>query len=90
MTCLANCLSSPQVVLPWVYALIGGPLYLVGLLIPTIRIGNLFAQLTIVPTLLTLKVRKWAYFVATCLQASSRRWRLNTSPLQIVNSNSVY
>jgi len=44
MTSLANGLASAQVVLPWVYALIGGPLYLVGLLIPTIRIGNRIAQ----------------------------------------------
>ena len=39
MTSLANCLASPQVVLPWVYALIGGPLYLVGLLVQTILLN---------------------------------------------------
>ena len=64
LTALTNRLASPQIVLPWVYNLIGGPLFLIGLLIPSFRMGGLFAQITIIPTLLAMKLRKWVYVVA--------------------------
>lgn len=64
LTALANRLASPQVVLPWVYTAIGGPLLLVGLLLPSVRLGGLIAQLTIVPTLLAMTIRKWTYVIA--------------------------
>ncbi len=65
LTVLANRLASPQVVLPWVYSVMGGPLFLVGLLIPSIRVGGLISQLTMVPTLLALSIRKWTYVIAS-------------------------
>jgi len=67
LTTLANRLASPQIVLPWVYNIIGGPLFLVGFIVPFVRLGGLFAQLTLVPTLLARQTRKWAYFVASMI-----------------------
>jgi len=71
LTALANRLASPQIVLPWVYNLIGGPLFLIGLLIPSLRMGGLLAQITIIPTLLAMKLRKWVYVVACFLVAAA-------------------
>jgi len=71
LTALANRLASPQIVLPWVYHLIGGPLFLIGLLVPSLRMGGLLAQLTIIPTLLAMKLRKWVYVVASYLVAAA-------------------
>jgi hypothetical protein len=71
LTTLANRLASPQIVLPWVYHLIGGPLFLIGILIPSLRMGGLLAQITIIPTLLAMKFRKWAYVVASFLVAAT-------------------
>lgn len=68
---LANRLASPQVVLPWVYSFIGGPLFLIGLLIPSVRAGGLLAQLVIVPTLLARETRKWAYVIASFVLAAT-------------------
>jgi len=69
LTGLATRMASPQIVLPWVYSLIGGPLILVGLLVPSVRIGALVAQLTIVPTLMARTMRKGAFVVSTILIA---------------------
>lgn len=71
LTTLANRLASPQIVLPWVYHLIGGPLFLIGILIPSLRMGGLLAQVTIIPTLLAMKLRKWAYVLASFLVAGT-------------------
>lgn len=71
LTALANRLASPQIVLPWVYNLIGGPLILIGILIPSLRMGGLLAQITIIPTLLAMTLRKWAYVVASFLVAAA-------------------
>ena len=68
---LANRLASPQVVLPWVFNLIGGPTSLVGFLVPSVRLGGLLTQLTIIPTLLSLTYRKWTYVVASFLIAAT-------------------
>jgi hypothetical protein len=70
LTALANRLASPQIVLPWVYQLIGGPLVLVSFLIPSVRMGGLITQITIIPTLLAMKLRKWAYVFASFLVAA--------------------
>jgi len=67
---LATRFANPQVVLPWVYNLIGGPLLLVGFLAPSFRLGGLLAQVSIVPGLLKLPTRKWAYVVATLISAA--------------------
>ncbi|HKJ16025.1 MAG TPA: MFS transporter [Xanthomonadales bacterium] len=58
---MASRFASPQVVLPWIYNLLGGPLILVGFLVPSIRLGGLLAQMMIIPGLLKLRTRKWAY-----------------------------
>ena len=67
LTALATKLASPQIVLPWVYSLIGGPLILVGLLVPGVRIGALTAQLTVVPSLMARQMRKGAFVVSSFL-----------------------
>lgn len=64
---VATRFASPQVVLPWVYNFIGGPLFLIGFLIPSVRGGALLAQLTIVPTFLAQKTRKRAYVIASLI-----------------------
>jgi MFS family permease len=56
---LASRLASPQVVLPWIYSLIGGPLYLFGFLIPSVRVGSIASQLAAVAILEAMSVRKW-------------------------------
>jgi hypothetical protein len=56
---LAGRFASPQVVLPWVYHSIGGPLFLIGFLIPSVRAGGLVSQFAVVPRLRALPVRKW-------------------------------
>jgi len=68
---LAARIASPQVVLPWVYSSIGGPLFLIGFLIPSVRAGGLLAQLMIVPTLLAQKTRKWAYVISSFVLAAA-------------------
>lgn len=67
---LANQFANPQVVLPWVYNLLGGPLFLVGMLTPSLRVGALLAQLTIVPHLLARTTRKWAYLTSVFTSAA--------------------
>lgn len=67
---LANKLASPQIVLPWVYSLLGGPLFLIGLLIPSVRMGSLIAQMTVVPSLLIRPFRKKAFVGASFAIAS--------------------
>ena len=59
LTDLASRLASPQVVLPWIYTLIGGPLFLFGFLIPSVRSGSIASQLAAVPILEAMSVRKW-------------------------------
>jgi hypothetical protein len=71
LSTLATRLANPQVVLPWVYGILGGPLVLFGLLIPSIRLGGLIAQLTIVPTLLALSIRKWTYVIASMVVSAA-------------------
>jgi hypothetical protein len=66
---LAGRLGSPQVVLPWIYSAIGGPLLLVGFLVPSVRVGGLVAQLTVVPSLMARAYRKWAYVLAAFASA---------------------
>ncbi len=66
LTTLARRFASPQVVLPWVYTSIGGPLLLIGFLIPSVRMGSTFAQMGIVPMLRAISIRKWLN-VAACL-----------------------
>jgi MFS family permease len=59
LTELATRLASPQVVLPWIYTLIGGPLFLFGLLVPSVRFGAMASQMAAIPILRTMSVRKW-------------------------------
>jgi len=68
---LATRLASPQIVLPWVYNLIGGPLFLIGLLVPSVRMGGLLAQLTIVPVLMAREFRKNAFVLSSYLIAGA-------------------
>ena len=68
---LATRIANPQVVLPWLYNAIGGPLFLIGLLIPSVRMGALLAQFAIVPTLLVRKTRKWAYVIASIVLSAT-------------------
>ena len=62
---LAGRLASPQVVLPWIYSLIGGPLYLFGLLIPSVRLGSIASQLAAVAILEAMSLRKWMTVAAS-------------------------
>ena len=84
-TSLANRFANPQVVLPWVYSLLGGPLILVGFLAPSIRVGGLLAQVTVVPGLLARPTRKWTFVAAVSVSAlvllviSSTFWGMNPS-----------
>ena len=59
LTELASRLGSPQVVLPWIYDLIGGPLYLFGLLTPSVRLGSMVSQMASVPILRSRSIHKW-------------------------------
>jgi len=67
---LAARLASPQVVLPWIYSLIGGPLYLFGFLIPSVRLGSIASQLGAVAILEAMSVRKWMTALASAAVAS--------------------
>lgn len=66
---LANRFANPQVVLPWLYNYLGGPLFLVGFLAPSVRLGSLLAQVTVVPSLLKRPTRKWAYVASVSVSA---------------------
>jgi hypothetical protein len=70
LTGMASRLASPEVVMPWIYSLIGGPLYLVGFLIPSLRIGTAISQAAIVPTLRKIKLKKWIV-VYSCITLAS-------------------
>lgn len=65
LTTLARRFASPQVVLPWVYTSIGGPLFLIGFLIPSVRVGSIVAQISIVPMLRAIRIRKWVNVAAS-------------------------
>lgn len=62
---LASRLASPHLVLPWVYGVIGGPLFLLGILLPSVRIGHILSQMVVVPTLRAMSIRKWLNVVAS-------------------------
>ena len=66
LTGMASRLASPEVVMPWIYSLIGGPLYLVGLLIPSLRTGMVMSQVAVVPVLRKTKLKKWTV-VYSCM-----------------------
>jgi len=67
---VASRLASPQVVMPWIYTLIGGPLFLFGLLVPSVRLGNIAAQLAALPILEATQVRKWITVAASLTMAA--------------------
>jgi hypothetical protein len=70
LTTLARRFASPQVVLPWVYTSIGGPLFLIGFLIPSVRMGSIAAQMGIVPMLRAISIRKWLNVAASLFLAA--------------------
>jgi hypothetical protein len=51
---LANQLSNPQVVLPFLYSVLGSPLAFAGLIVPMNNIGGLFGRAITAPLLATL------------------------------------
>ncbi|MBL8659785.1 MAG: hypothetical protein JNM75_08525 [Rhodospirillales bacterium] len=67
---VATRLASPQVVMPWIYTLIGGPLFLFGLLVPSVRLGAIASQLAALPILEAAKFRKWITVAASLIMAA--------------------
>lgn len=66
---VATRLASPQVVMPWIYTLIGGPLFLFGLLVPSVRLGSIASQLAVLPILEAAQVHKWMTVTASLVMA---------------------
>lgn len=67
---VATRLASPQVVMPWIYTLIGGPLFLFGLLVPSVRLGSMASQLAALPILEASEIRKWITVAASLVVAA--------------------
>jgi MFS family permease len=67
---LARRFANPQVVMPWVYSYLNGPLFLVGLLVPSMRLGALLSQVSVVPAMLKVQTRKWAYVISAIVTAA--------------------
>ncbi len=68
-TKLGDALSSPKIVLPWLFSGLGVPAFFTGLLVPVRESGSLLPQLLIGGVLRGYAVRKW-FFVAGCLLQS--------------------
>ena len=67
---MASRLASPQLVMPWIYSLIGGPVYLIGLLIPSVRVGAVLSQVTLIPILRATSKNKWTAAYSCIVLAS--------------------
>lgn len=52
-------LTSPQLVLPFLYLAVGAPLYLAGLILPIVQVSRLIAQLASAPLFSGDALRKW-------------------------------
>lgn len=66
---LADELSSARLVLPWLFGVIGAPLWMVGLLVPIRESGALLPQLFVAGFIRLKPQRKWVWVVGGGLQA---------------------
>ena len=62
-------LTSPRLVLPFLYLAVGAPLYLAGLLLPIVQVSRLTAQLASAPMLGGDALRKWYMALALITMA---------------------
>lgn len=70
-TKLAEQLTSPGLVLPWLLSVLGVPTFLTGLLVPVRQAGSMLPQLAIAGQLRSFKKRKWFWVGAGLVQASA-------------------
>ncbi|NNG03176.1 MAG: MFS transporter [Inquilinus sp.] len=68
-TKLAEQLASPGLVLPWVFAAIGAPAVLSGLLMPAKQAGSLLPQIAVAGRIRAVARRKWVWTAAGAIQA---------------------
>ncbi|NNC55405.1 MAG: MFS transporter, partial [Pseudomonadales bacterium] len=68
-TKLGDALSSPKIVLPWLFSGIGVPAFLTGLLVPLRESGSLLPQLFIGGVVRRYALRKWFFVLGCILQA---------------------
>jgi len=61
-------LADPKLVLAWLLSALGAPAGIIGLLVPVREAGSLLPQLVIAGRIRAMKVRKWAWAVASAAQ----------------------
>ncbi|WP_110649424.1 MFS transporter [Salinicola peritrichatus] len=66
---LADELSNARLILPWLMAAIGAPVWMVGLLVPIREAGALLPQLLIAGYIRLRAIRKWVWVVGGVAQA---------------------
>ncbi|MCW4149574.1 MFS transporter [Halomonas sp. 18H] len=66
---LADELSSARLVLPWLLGVIGGPAWMVGMLVPIREAGALLPQLLFAGLIRQHRRRQWAWAIGSILQA---------------------
>lgn len=69
-TKLAEQIASPGLVLPWMFAAIGAPAVLAGLLMPAKQAGSLLPQLAVAGRIRAVARRKWVWSAAGTIQAA--------------------
>ncbi|MDO5634182.1 MAG: MFS transporter [Micrococcus sp.] len=62
---------SPSTVLPWVFATLGVPSALVGLLVPLRESGSMLPQALLTPVVLRARHRKWVFVAGSAIQAAA-------------------
>ena len=62
-------LTSPRLVLPFLYLAVGAPLYLAGLILPIVQVSRLIAQLVSAPLFSGDALRKWYMALALVTMA---------------------
>jgi|GEM_PF-6504626 len=68
---LADALSNPKIVLPWVMETVHAPLYLLGFLVPIRESGSLLPQVVIASYVRRLTIRKWVWVVGKLVEVAA-------------------
>ena len=64
-------LVNASTVLPWLFAALGVPAALTGLLVPIRESGSMLPQAALTPLVLKVRYRKWIFVVGSLIQAAS-------------------
>lgn len=64
-------LVNASTVLPWLFAALGVPAALTGLLVPIRESGSMLPQAALTPLVLKVRYRKWVFVVGSLIQAAS-------------------